>query len=400
MKILIDMQGAQTSSRNRGIGRYTLSITKALLKNNTTDEIILFFNAALPQYIEDIINQLNGLISKNNIHIWNPPQFKDQNDKNYAKAETQREQYINEINPDLLIITSLFEGYLSNAVTSIKKINNNFKTVVILYDLIPYIDQTNYLTNEYIKKYYFSKINYLKQADFYFAISHSSQNEAIDHLNIEKSKIINIKSAVDDIFKPQILPNYKKSKLLYKYNIKDKFIFYVPGGFDYRKNFKTLIEAYSILPDNIKNEYQLLIGSKVTQQQKEHIHKLAKESALVKSQVILSGYIPDSDLIHLYSQASLFVFPSLHEGFGLPLLEAMSCKTAVIGSNTSSIPEVIQNKDQLFNPNNPQEIADLIQQILSNTNQQKSYATLSYQNSKNFSWHHSANILLDFIHNT
>ena len=87
MKILIDMQGAQTSSRNRGIGRYTLSITKALLKNNTTDEIILFFNAALPQYIEDIINQLNGLISKNNIHIWNPPQFKDQNDKNYAKAE-------------------------------------------------------------------------------------------------------------------------------------------------------------------------------------------------------------------------------------------------------------------------------------------------------------------------
>src|SRR5262249_49574521 len=141
-----------------------------------------------------------------------------------------------------------------------------------------------------------------------------------------------------------------------RYKVHKPIILYV-GGMDQRKNMHGLIRAFALLPAALKNKYQLVIACHVT----------ADEKARFGKEVIFTGYVPEDDLILFYHLCDLLVFPSFHEGFGLPVLEAMQCGAAVIGSNTSSIPEVIGRKDALFDPHNDQEIAQKIQQALTDT---------------------------------
>lgn len=395
------MQGAQTQSRFRGIGRYSLSLSLALAKNSSDNEIFLLLSAAFPETIQPIKDAFAHLIPSQNIFVWfaDTP-LKQASSKNYVRrctAEVIREEFLNSLNPDAVLITSLFEGFGDDALTSVKKIKNNFKTAVILYDLIPYIYPKHYLSNELMRTYYLSKIEYLKKADYLFAISNSSMQEAIDHLAFDAQNIANISSAASDIFKPQLLAPHEKQKLLFRYTINKKFIMYAPGGFDYRKNVDTLLEAYANLSLDLRQNYQLLIASKISKEKKEHLEKRAASLGIKGSELIIAGYVSDDDLVSLYSLTDLFVFPSIHEGFGLPLLEAMSCSAGVIGSNTSSIPEVIKREDALFDPNSPKDLTNLITKILTSPSLQKELKLHSLKQASTFSWDKSAKTLLGFL---
>jgi len=401
MRIVIDMQGAQTQSRFRGIGRYSLSLSLSLAKNGAGNEIFLLLSAAFPETIQTIKDAFAELIPPQNIFVWfaDVP-LKQASPKNHTRqctAEVIREAFLNSLNPDVVLITSLFEGFGDDALTSVKKIQNNFKTAVILYDLIPYIYPKHYLSNDLMKKYYLSKIEYLKKADYLFAISDSSLHEATDHLAFDAKNITNISSATSDIFRPRVLASYEKQKLLFRYNINKKFIMYAPGGFDYRKNVDMLLEAYANLPIDIRQNYQLLIASKISKDKKEHLEKSAASFGIKESELIIAGYVSDDDLVSLYNLTDLFVFPSIHEGFGLPLLEAMSCSACVIGSNTSSIPEVVQRDDSLFDPNSSKELSDLMTKILKSPSLQNELKLHSLKQSSKFSWDKSAKTLLSFL---
>lgn len=403
MRIVIDMQGAQTQSRFRGIGRYSLSLSLSLVKNRADNEIFLLLSAAFPETIQTIKDAFAGLIPPQNIFVWfAEAPLKQASPKNCSRqniAEVIREEVLNSLNPDVVLITSLFEGFGDDALTSVKRTKNNFKTAVILYDLIPYIHPKHYLSNELMKKYYLSKIEYLKKADYLFAISDSSQQEAINYLEFDAKNITNISSATSDIFKPRVLAAYEKQKLFFRYDINKKFIMYAPGGFDYRKNVDMLLEAYANLPIDIRQNYQLLIASKISKDKKQYLEELAVSLGIKENELIIAGYVSDDDLVSLYNLTDLFVFPSIHEGFGLPLLEAMSCGAPVIGSNTSSIPEVIGKKESLFNPYTPKEITALITNILETPSLQQKLKLHSQKHSKMFSWDKSAKILLDSLSN-
>ncbi|WP_310441881.1 glycosyltransferase family 1 protein [Sulfurimonas sp.] len=401
MRIVIDMQGAQTQSRFRGIGRYSLSLSLSLVKNRADNEIFLLLSAAFPETIQTIKDAFAGLIPPQNIFVWfAEAPLKQASPKNCSRqniAEVIREEVLNSLNPDVVLITSLFEGFGDDALTSVKRTKNNFKTAVILYDLIPYIHPKHYLSNELMKKYYLSKIEYLKKADYLFAISDSSQQEAINYLEFDAKNITNISSATSDIFKPRVLAAYEKQKLFFRYDINKKFIMYAPGGFDYRKNVDMLLEAYANLPIDIRQNYQLLIASKISKDKKQYLEELAISLGIKENELIIAGYISDDDLVSLYNLTNLFVFPSIHEGFGLPLLEAMSCSACVIGSNTSSIPEVIQRDDSLFDPNSSKELTDLMTKILRSPSLQNELKLHSVKQSSKFSWDKSAKTLLNFL---
>lgn len=404
MKIVIDLQGAQTHSRYRGIGRYALSISQAIARNRGDDEIFLLLSAQLQENIQEIKEAFLGLVQPQNIIVFSAPTplkyASPKNKQRQAIAQLMREELLNILNPDVVLITSLFEGFGDDATTSVKTSQNNFKTAVILYDLIPYIYPEHYLSNELIKEYYTSKITHLKKADILFAISNSSKQEAHHYLDFDTESIINISSAISDIFRPKLLAPYEKQKLFFRYAIEKKFIMYAPGGFDYRKNIKTLLSAYALLPTHIRQNYQLLISSNIGSDKKQEILSLASSLGIQESELLITGYISDEDLIALYNLTTLFVFPSLHEGFGLPLLEAMSCGAAVIGSNSSSIPEVIQREDALFDPNNPQELSALMADILEHPSKIQELKQHSLKIAATFSWDKSAQTLLNALHAT
>lgn len=186
------------------------------------------------------------------------------------------------LSPDLLFVTTLFEGYHDNSVTSVKKFALDCKTAVILYDLIPLINEQEYLKTETQKEYYYKKLEYLKKADLFLAISEHSKKEALEVLNIDASKVFNISTAVEDDFLPVSMPQKDIVNFLNHYKIKQNFLLYVPGGFDYRKNCERLLEAYSKLPDVVRSNHQLVIASKIADDKKEYLLAKAQEVGLKK----------------------------------------------------------------------------------------------------------------------
>ena len=404
MKIVIDLQGAQSASRFRGIGRYSLAISKAIVKNSANHEVIILLSNLFPNTIDDIKQEFKNLLPPQNIKIWQGvaplKESEKQNDQRREISEILRESFIKSLTPDILLITSLFEGYVDDAVTSIKRYNKKTKVAVIGYDLIPYIHQDKYLLDNSYKNFYLKKIKNFKKADLILGISKSSCDEVIEQLNINKSKVTNISSAVDESFKPKDISKDEKTALFKRFNITKKTIIYAPGGFDVRKNFENFIEAYSTLPKSIKDDYQLVIISKVEEADKNRLLNFAKSKRLKKDDLILTGYVTDDELVSFYTLSNLFVFPSIHEGFGLPLLEAMSCGALVIGSNTTSIPEVIGNKDALFDPFDINSISNKIKQVLTNKTLREKLLQHYKEQLQRFSWDNSAKKAIKYFETT
>lgn len=404
MRIVIDMQGAQSESRFRGIGRYSLSLALAIARNaGEDDEIWLVLNASFPESILDIREVFKDLIPQEHIRIFKiplPVKEIDKNNRVQARvSELLYEGFLEQLNPDIVLISSLFdEGYSDSAIISVGKLSTTYKTVAILYDLIPFLDSKNYLPEKNIYDYYMRRVDSLKKVDLLLSISESSKMEAVEALKIAEDKIVNISTAVDEAFKVIQLEEEAIQSLYKNYNITRKMVMYAPGGFDKRKNFKNLIEAYSLLPKKLREEYQLVIVSKIQKDNRYELNHFANKVGLSEDELILTGYVSNEDLIALYTIADLFVFPSRHEGFGLPVLEAMSCGAPVIGSNTTSVPEVIGLKEALFNPDSIESIKDKIQEALEDSDFREKLKSHAKKQVTNFSWDKSAKVALESMH--
>jgi glycosyltransferase involved in cell wall biosynthesis len=243
--------------------------------------------------------------------------------------------------------------------------------------------------------YYHSKLASLKKADALLAISEHSRKEAINLFKFSPDHITNISAAIDPMFR-QIHYRAEESKaILSKYDIGKPFVLYVPGGFDPRKNFSNLMDAYAKLPASIRETHQLVIGSNVQPMMREELTKKAASFGLSHSELILTGYVPDDELIALYNLCELHVFPSLYEGFGLPALEAMACGAPSIGSNSSSLPEVIGRPDALFDPLSVDSIHRKLFTALTEPDFRGSLRAHALMHAKKFSWERSAALALE-----
>lgn len=398
MRIVIDMQGAQTESCFRGIGRYTIAFAQAVVRNRGQHEVFLVLSDLFPQTIEPIRAAFENLLPQENIRVWSSsgPISHRENKNIHSRevAEILREAFIASLYPDVIHISSLFEGYDDDAATSIGCFDIRTPVSVMLYDLIPMLNPDQYLKpNSNYSAYYKKKIEFLKKANVLLAISDSAKKEGLSCLGEDAGHIVNVSTSVDFKFKPIEIDEITKTTLFRKIGITRPFVFYV-GGYDERKNLPRLIEAWSSLPIEIRNAHQLLFVGKGSDIKVANLLHVAYQNGLSEDEILFSGFISDEELIQLYNLCNLFVFPSWHEGFGLPVLEAMACGAAVIAANSTSLPEVIGLDEALFDPCDVNAICLKMQEVLTNQRLLIKLKNHGLHQSKKFSWDKTGQIAI------
>lgn len=393
MRILLDLQACQASSMHRGIGRYSMALALAMARNSAGHDLRIVLNEDYPDSVAAIRKAFDGLLPQSHIGTFATPVPAGEVDPRNAwrvhASERIREQALASLRPDIVHVASLFEGLGDNAVASVPQGETRFDTAVTLYDLIPLMRKERYLGDPNVAAWYHRKLDSLKRADLLLAISGSARQEGIDLLGMAPERIVNISSAVDAIFRPRALASDARAALLGRYGLSRPFIMYT-GGIDYRKNIEGLVEAYAGLPAALRRQYQLAVVCSIQNPDRFRLERLAAKLNLARDDLVLTGFVPDDDLVSLYNCTSLFVFPSLHEGFGLPALEAMACGAPVIGSNTSSIPEVIGREDALFDPADIGAIGAAMAAVLGDPARQAALRAHGLEQAKRFSWDASA----------
>ncbi|GGY54930.1 glycosyltransferase [Pseudoduganella albidiflava] len=395
MRIVIDMQGAQSESRFRGVGRYSLALALGIARNAGQHEIWLAMNGALADSIEELRQAFRGLVPAERICVFDiatpSAELGGANGPRARANELIREQALAALAPDAVLVTSLFEGFVDDAVTSVGAFAGAANTAVVLYDLIPMLNPAAYLAGPGQRAYYERKIASLERAGLLLSISDYSRQEGIDTLDLDPARVVSISTAVDqELFHPGSPDPQALAALHARLGINRAFLMYAPGGFDARKNIDGLITAFSQLPAPLRAAHQLVIASKLGQNDRDDLVAHARRAGLAAGELILTGYLSDSELIDLYRSTALFVFPSRHEGFGLPALEAMACGAPVIGADNTSIPEVIGSEAGLFATASTEAMCAKIAEVLGDPAARERLRAHGAVQAASFSWDRTA----------
>jgi len=394
MKLVIDLQGAQsTSSKNRGIGRYSSALTEALLRTAGEHDIWIALNDAFPDTIEPLRAKFDALVPQDRIVVWRTPiptkEINPENEWRRRTGEILRESFLASLAPDIVHVSSHFEGYGDNAMTSVGTYANGESSSVTLYDLIPLIHKELYLTDRGLATWYQGKLESLRKAGRWLAISEATRQEGIDWLELPPDRVVNISGAADARFRPIQMSKAEEEALRQRHELSRAFVMYT-GGIDYRKNVEGLIDSYALLPAELRKHHQLAIVCAALPNAIAALKERAQNQGLDQDEIVLTGFVSDSDLVGLYNICRGFCFPSLHEGFGLPALEAMQCGAPTIGSTLTSIPEVIGRADALFDPRSKIDMASRLYQLLTDEDYRNSLANYGLRQAGNFSWEKSA----------
>lgn len=222
-----------------------------------------------------------------------------------------------------------------------------------------------------------------KKADKIIVPSNFTKEELIQLYHTKEEKIKVIHEGYDKKIFNLNKDQEKIKQLLKKYKIEKPYFLFV-GRLEKKKNITNLIKAYSKL-FNLKLKISLpklvLIGSPGFNYQ-----EIASEIEKIKPLIYQIGYIQVNELVHFYHGAEAFIFPSLYEGFGLPILEAMACGVPVIASNAGSIPEIGNEAALYFNPNKIEEITNTLKEFLTDKNLKHQLKEKGLKNIEKYSW--------------
>ncbi len=225
--------------------------------------------------------------------------------------------------------------------------------------------------------------NACEKSKHIFTVSENSKKDIEKYFDIKQDKISITYDAVDDKYKKVDIASLKYLREKYNISEKQKVILYV-GNLKKHKNLNRLLQAFSQLND-IEHIRMILVGKDFDNENLDNIEKRLK----IENYIIHTGVVNDKELVDLYNLADIFIFPSLYEGFGIPLLEAMACETIVLCSNTSSMPEVVGDAAVLFNPYEVSDIANSIQSVINEQIDSNEYIKKGIKQYRKFSWEDS-----------
>lgn len=224
-----------------------------------------------------------------------------------------------------------------------------------------------------------------RTADALITVSESTRRDSMRLLGVPAEKIFATQLGVDPAFRPVQDP-VLRAEVRQKYNLPERFILYV-GLVEPRKNLPGLIQAYrSAVEQGIT--HRLVVVGRFGWRYRQVLEEI--ETLGLQGQVQFTGYIPQQDLPIVYNLATLFVYPTLYEGFGLPALEAMACGTPVVTSDIASLPEIVGEAGILVPPGDQQALSQALHTALTDQALQNRLATKGPERASQFTWERTA----------
>lgn len=362
---------------NTGIGQVSLNFLKKLSEVKSEKEKVK--NDEFILYLEEDINLKLPVNFKKRIFL--PHWKRDDLIRKIWWEKYLLPKKIREDKCDLFI--SLYQ--------SATLLPNKVKHIMVVHDIIPKLFP-EYLNNFRKKLYWKLTEKSIAAADKIIANSRRTEKDLVQHLGINPGKITVSYLDVDEIYKKDVSAE-KSRRVMEKYDLTPGYI-YTGGGLEKRKNTESLLRAYKMLMERNKNAHfvhdlpELVVSGKLLPQLAPlvlDIEKLVRELNLTR-QVRILDFVPQTDLPALYKNAQLFVYPSLYEGFGLPVLEAMNQGVPVITSKRSSLPEVGGDSVLYCDPGDIEDLAMTIKNVILNKKLRMTLTVRGKEKARNFSW--------------
>ncbi|KAA3617965.1 MAG: glycosyltransferase family 1 protein [Calditrichaeota bacterium] len=224
-----------------------------------------------------------------------------------------------------------------------------------------------------------------KYASKIIAVSESTRKDIINLTDVKSEKVEVVYEGIDSKF--EVLSKSRAIKLIKNLDIQSDFILYV-GSMHPRRNLHRLLHAFKGILHKGMNNYKLMLCG-LNLYTKSDVNNWIDELGL-KDYVRILGYVTEEELLGLYNMATVFVYPSLYEGFGLPILESMACGTPVLTSNVSAIPEVAADAALLVDPYSIDELSSGLQSLLKSEKLRKEFIERGHARKQLFSWENTA----------
>ena len=337
MSVLFDLQALQNrGSAERGIGRYVGELAYALERRQppVVSRFLLNPDLPLPRTIEPLAGA--GRLTFSDRHV-------------AAQGAVYH-------------IASPFEPVGIDRIWPYSV--RGLRLVVTAHDLIPDIFSDRYLEDPRARRAYRARLELVRRADLVLAVSEATARDVVERLGVGPERVVVTGEGVSDRFhKPA-----SRAEALARVRsvlpwIEPGFLLYTAGGIEYRKNVEGLLEAYAGLPEWLRARRQLIVVCRIEEEELSALERHVR-SLGVEGRVFFPGYVTDEELVLLYQATDLFVCPSLYEGFGLPVAEAMACGAAVIAGRNSSLVELVRDEAALFDASKPLAIRGAIERCL------------------------------------
>ncbi|MBI5477138.1 MAG: glycosyltransferase family 4 protein [Ignavibacteriales bacterium] len=264
------------------------------------------------------------------------------------------------------------------------------KKIVTIHDLASRIDG-DFMSDEFRQLTRLKIEKSISRADVIVTVSKTIKNQLEEYYPITRGKIRVVYHGISD----DIVSSYSeevRNDVLLKHGITSPYLLFV-GNLETRKNLTTLIKAFQLFIEQNKSSHHLVLVGKPGWGY-EKITKVFEESR-IKEKIHFIGWINNQDISDLYTNADLFVFPSLYEGFGFPLLEAMRCGVPVVASDIPTHREIAGDSALFVLPNNISGYLDAFNQILSSRSKAESLIRSGKEHSQYFTWKKAAQAMID-----
>ena len=388
MRIGIDVRPLQLEAyKERGIGTHLRGWIKAAQSLPPSADFFLLFDPSLPR--PDIaLSSSHWQLQPFTLPLADSDTYDQTDPGNEFLFDSAIEAFLLDHQFDLFhaTYTLMREAFASRRIY-------HTRWVVTFYDLIPLLFRDEYLQplRERDRRSFAQRLGAAVYAQRVQTLSRTSQMDLANVTGLSPEKIDVVHAGVDECFAP--LPAEEIEGRISGLGIQHPYIFGVSGS-HHTKNLRRLLEAYSLLPDALRRHFQLVILCPLSSEERRAIQRYLAELGIQERVLLLHG-VSQPQLAALYNGAAVLLHPTLYEGFGLPIVEAMRCGTPVVTSNTSSMPEIADGAAKLVDPHRPLDIAQGVTEVMQSPALQAEMRERGFQQAAGFTWECTAAAILD-----